>query len=51
MGGLEKDEEDPDQVGGEATGIWIFLQNRRPVDVALQFRDVVGYPPHGTGPG
>ena len=37
--------------GGEAAGVRIFPQSRRPVGVSLRCGDVVGYPPHGTGPG
>ena len=48
---MEYNGEAPEQVGGEATGIRIFLQSRRPVIVALWCRDVGGYPPHVTGPG
>ena len=51
MGGLEENIEDPEQGGGEAAGLRIFLQNRRPVGVALRCGDVGGYPPHGMRPG
>ena len=48
-GGLEENDEDPEQGGGEAAGVRIFLQSRRPVGVALWCVDMGGYPPRGTG--
>ena len=51
MGGLEYNVKDPEQGGGEAAGVQIFLQIRRPVGVYLQCGDVGGYSPHGKGPG
>ena len=40
---------DPEQVGDEAGGVWIFLSSRRTISVALQCRDVCGYPPVWDG--
>ena len=48
---MEENDEDPEQGGGEAAGVRLFLQSLRPVDVALRCRDVGGYLPHGMGPG
>ena len=51
-GGLVENVEDPEQGGGEASGVRIFLFKAfRPVDVDLRSKYVGGYPPHGTGPG
>ena len=45
---MEEDGGDPEQGGGKAAGVRIFLQRKRPVSVAIWYRDVGGYPPHGT---
>ena len=42
---------DPEQGRGEAEGVHIFLQIRRPVVFDLQCRDVGCYPPYRTVPG
>ena len=34
--GLEDNAKDPEKRGGEAAGIWIYIQIRRPVGVALR---------------
>ena len=47
---MEENDKDPEQEGGEATGVHIFLQIRCPVGFSLQCGDVGGYPPHGTVP-
>ena len=49
-GGLEEDGKDPEQGGGKAAGIRIFLQSCHTVSVAIWCRYVDGYSPHGTGP-
>ena len=49
-GGLEEDDEYPEQGGGEAAGVRIFLKIRRTVGVAIRCRDGGGYPPHMMGP-
>ena len=51
MGALEENVKDPEQGGGEAAGVRIFLQIRHPVGVDFWCGDVGDYPPHGTGPG
>ena len=48
---MAENAKDPEQGGGKAAGVQIFLQIRRPIGVALRCRDVGGYPMHGTGPG
>ena len=48
---MEDNYEDPEQRGIEAVGVWLFLQIRRSVDVALWCGNVGGYPLHGTGTG
>ena len=50
-GGLEENYEDPEQGGGEAAGVRIFIQSLRLVGVDFWCGDVGGYPPHGTGTG
>ena len=50
-GSLEEDGKNPEQGGGKATGVRIFLQRRCTVGVAIWCRDVVGYSLYGTGPG
>ena len=39
-GGLEEDDEDPEQVGGKDASVRLFLQIRCTVGVALQCRNV-----------
>ena len=48
---MEEDDKDPEQVGGEAAGVWLFLQSWRKFGVTLWCLFVGGYPTHGTGPG
>ena len=48
VGGVEEDDEDPWQGGGDAADVRIFIQNYHEVSVALWCRNVGGYPPHGT---
>ena len=50
MGGLEENDKDPEQGGGKAADVWIFIQIRRPVGVALLCVYVSVYPRYGTGP-
>ena len=48
---MAEDVEDPDQGGGEASGVWPFLLRRLPFGVDIWCRDVGCYPLHGTGTG
>ena len=51
MRSLEEDDKDTEQGGEDTTGVRIYLQRYCTVGVSLQYRDVGGYPLHGTGPG
>ena len=46
---MNDDDEDPYQGGGEAAGVWIFLQSCCSVGVPLLCGGVGGYSLHGTG--
>ena len=48
---MEENGKNPEQGGGKAAGVRIFLQSHCPYGVALGKGDVGGYPLHGTGPG
>ena len=50
-GGLEEDDKDLKQGGGEAVGVRIFIMSCHPVGVDIWCRYVGGYPPYGTVPG
>ena len=50
-GSLEDNDKDTDQEGRNAAGVPLFLQSRPPLVVALRYRDMSGYPLHGTSPG
>ena len=45
---MEEDDEEPEQGGGEAVGVHIFIQIRCTVCVDRWCQDVGGYPPYGT---
>ena len=48
---MEEGEYNPQQGGGGAAGVRIFLSSRGGVGVALWIGDLGGHPPHGKGPG
>ena len=48
---MEEDDDDTEQVGGEAAGVRLFIQIRHTVSVSLWCGDIGGYPPHRTGRG
>ena len=50
-GGFKENVEDPEQEGGKAAGVHIFLQSHHPVSAAIQCGDVGGYSLHCMGPG
>ena len=44
VGVVEEDNSDPQQVGGEAAGVRLFLQRRCSVSVTLWYGDMGGEP-------
>ena len=49
--GVEEDDKNPQQGGGGAAGVHIFLQSCGAGSVALRLVELGAYPPHGKGLG